>query len=407
MPELSRSIESVASGVASPQSGWLSPPAKRLVEHYTVAVATTVLGAAGREALTPILGSSRGAYLTFYMAVVLSSWIGGVGPGLCTTVLSTATALYFWRMADWAAHGVEARDWVGLIFFVISGIAISLGNESLRRSYVREKQARAEAQAARAEAEAALAQAEAARAQAEAARAQAEAARAQAEAAVLAREELQAIVAHDLRTPLGTIAMQAAMLQKSAPPSVDGEAYDVRRRAELMLRATSHMSDLIRDLLDAASIDAGRLSVSAAPDDARATLGAAVELAGPVAQAKGVMLEQVPCDSIPVRWDRQRILQLFGNLLGNAIKFTPEGGRVRVQIAGEGDRLRISVEDTGPGIPADHRAHVFERFWKGKRGAGTGLGLFIASGIAKAHGGTLDVVSEPGSGSTFTLSLPR
>src|SRR5580704_16071562 len=224
-------------------------------------------------------------------------------------------------MPEWASRAVEPREWVAIILFIISGIAISLGNESLRRSFVRERTARDEA--------------EAARAGAEAARAQAEAARAQAEAAVFAREEVQAIVAHDLRTPLGAIAMQAALLQKHAGTAQGAETDQVRRRAELMLRAASHMSDLIRDLLDAASIDAGRLSVDPKPDDACATVSAALELAGPIAQAKGVMLEHAQPDSIPVRWDRQRALQLLGNLLGNAIKFTPEGGRVGVEVSAE------------------------------------------------------------------------
>ncbi len=399
MPELSTSMEAMQTDALPPSGRW-SPPVRRLVEHYTVAVAATVLGAAGREALTPILGPSRGLYLTFYMAVVLSSSIGGVGPGLCTTLLSTVTALYFWRAPDRVGHAVEPREWVGIVLFVISGVAISLGNESLRRTSARESSAKAEAQAARAEAEAA-------RTQAEAARAQAEAARIQAEAAVLAREELQAIVAHDLRTPLGAIALQAALLKKGVTSAQGPEAEQVSRRAELMLRAASHMSDLIRDLLDAASIDAGRLSVDPRADDARAAVAAALELAGPAAQAKGVMLEHDLPDGLPVRWDRQRILQLLGNLLGNAIKFTPGGGRVRVELSAEADRVRIAVADTGPGIPPDQVSHIFERFWKGRRDGGTGLGLFIASGIARAHGGAVDVTSEPGVGSTFTVSLPR
>ena len=224
---------------------------------------------------------------------------------------------------------------------------------------------------------------------------------------MLAREELQAIVAHDLRTPLGAIAMQAALLQKRAASAEDLDAEQVKRRAELMLRAASHMSDLIRDLLDAASIDAGRLSVAPRLDDACATVSAALELAGPVAQAKGIMMKLAQPDGVTVRWDRQRVLQLLGNLLGNAIKFTPEGGRVRVELSAEPDRVRITVADTGPGIPPDQISHIFERFWKGRRDAGTGLGLFIASGIARAHGGALDVTSEPGVGSTFIVSLPR
>jgi signal transduction histidine kinase len=107
--------------------------------------------------------------------------------------------------------------------------------------------------------------------------------------------------------------------------------------------------------------------------------------------------------------DRARLMQVFSNLLGNALKFTPEGGHihVRAELEGEG-AVRVSVADTGPGIPADDVPHLFDPFWQSKDGAalGTGLGLAIARGIVEAHGGTISVDSRPGEGSTFTFTLP-
>jgi len=370
----------------TPEDAW--SPAWLSTRHpalsYAVALATTALATVARAALAPLF-DARYPFTTFYVAVVVASSVGGFGPGLLATVAGAFTALFVWIAPRWASLPDEPRDVVGFAIFVASGVAISFATHALQRSIARERRVRAEAQATRAESDAL---------------------RLRAEEAMLAREDVQAMVAHDLRSPLGVISLQAGMLQRCGIPGPDGD--DVRRRAESVARAASHMSVLIRDLLDAASIEAGRLSIEPARDDVRATLRAAIELVTPAAAAKGMTVEAALPDGAQAEWDRGRMLQLIGNLLDNAVKFTPPGGDVRVEAAADEDVVRISVSDDGSGIPAEQLPHLFERFWKGKRsaGGGTGLGLFIAAGIAAAHGGRIDVSSAPGTGTTFRVTVP-
>jgi signal transduction histidine kinase len=117
---------------------------------------------------------------------------------------------------------------------------------------------------------------------------------------------------------------------------------------------------------------------------------------------------ELPGGAPPARCDRERILQVLTNLLSNAIKFSPPGGAVRVEAARRNGEVVVSVRDSGPGIPADQRAHIFDRFWQAKEtaGLGTGLGLSIARGLVERHGGRLWVDSEVGAGSTFSFTLP-
>src|SRR5262249_37012662 len=153
------------------------------------------------------------------------------------------------------------------------------------------------------------------------------------------REDMQAIVAHDLRNPLGVLMMQASLLKKSTTAATECE--QIQRRAERMLRAAERMTALIRDLLDAASIQAGHLPLEPRREDASGTVRAASEAAEPPASAKGSVLERALRDGAAVRWDRERMLQALGNLLGNAIKFTPEGGQIRVDVAVDAEHVGI------------------------------------------------------------------
>jgi signal transduction histidine kinase len=232
---------------------------------------------------------------------------------------------------------------------------------------------------------------------------------AEAERATRSREETLAIVSHDLRSPLTSISAAAELLQRSL--GTDARDAGRRRQTDAIRRAVGRMNRLVGDLLDLASIDAGNLSLEPQPHTAEALVQEARESFEAQAAEKGITLQaEVSPGLPPVPCDRERVLQVLGNLLSNALKFTPPGGSIRVQAAlepGTGD-VCFSVADTGPGVPLEAQPHLFDRHWQAaqKRREGHGLGLSIAKGIVEGHGGRIRLESVPGSGSTFFFSLP-
>lgn len=223
------------------------------------------------------------------------------------------------------------------------------------------------------------------------------------EAAVHLRDNVLAIVAHDLRNPLDRIAASVALLLD--------ETLAAESRPQLLAvvdRTVAAMTRLVRDLLDAASIDSGRLALDRRPTDISQVLDSACDAFHALAMAKGLRLECHTAGSFVVHADQGRVMQLLGNLLSNAIRLTPAGGRVDIRAERAGDLVRVSVSDTGPGIPADDLPFLFERFWQGsrERRGSAGLGLAIARGIAEGHGGSIRVESEAGRGTTFCFTLP-
>lgn len=230
------------------------------------------------------------------------------------------------------------------------------------------------------------------------------AARAEAEAAVRARDDVLRIVSHDLGNSLSAVLVTTTLLLRSLPE--DGE---VRARVGSIRQLAEQMQRLRQDLLDVASIEAGRLSVEPDWHEPRELLDATREHFAPVAAERGVGLRVEVGDGLPpVVADRERVLQVLANLVGNALKFTPEGGRITLGAVREGEAVRISVADTGPGIAPEHLPHVFDRYWKTRGGNrhGAGLGLAICKGIVEAHGGCIGVESVPAEGSTFAFTLP-
>ena len=228
----------------------------------------------------------------------------------------------------------------------------------------------------------------------------------EAQDALRAREDLLAIVSHDLRNPLGVVLASTALLLKAnLPPDKQERA---RRQVEAIQRAGNRMNRLIRDLLDFASIQAGRLSVSMRPQEVVAMVNEVLEVTEPLALAKSLRLVADVAPGLAIRCDHDRVIQLFSNLVGNAVKFTPDGGTITVHAAPDGEVVRFSVADTGPGIPADELPHVFDRYYQAQRKNrdGIGLGLSIARGIVEAHGGRIWVESKEGEGSTFFFTLP-
>jgi signal transduction histidine kinase len=226
----------------------------------------------------------------------------------------------------------------------------------------------------------------------------------QAQQATRARDNLLSIVSHDLKNPLAVIRMAVDML----PPEQTNHGPTLNPQSAIR-RAAARMQRLIEDLLDTACIDAERLSIEPAPVAVLPLVSEMLETLEPAAAGKSVLLvSELPADLPAVYADRTRIQQVLSNLLGNAIKFTPEGGSVTVRVTPEQDAATFSVVDTGPGILESHLPHLFDRFWRAPRTArlGTGLGLFIAKGIVEAHGGRIWVETKLGAGSTFCFTLP-
>lgn len=222
-----------------------------------------------------------------------------------------------------------------------------------------------------------------------------------AERAVALRDEILAIVAHDLRNPLQVVATLSETLAVRAGAE-EGEA--VRR-----IRRSLHQADrLIQELLDVSRLESGALALECEPVE----VASLVEEAGQTAQTSlgGRRLHvgtTVEPGCPPVHGDRRRLLQVFWNLLENAVKFTPEEGTVEISARPVGEGVRFSVSDQGPGIPEDHLPHVFDRFWQSRKARrGAGLGLAIVKGLVEAHDGSIWVRSEPGRGCTFVFEIP-
>ena len=224
------------------------------------------------------------------------------------------------------------------------------------------------------------------------------------ERALKAREEILAVVSHDLRNPLGAIYLAAATLAQDASREPRS-----RRQAEAILRSAHRMDHLIGDLLDTASIEGGRLAVEKQPVNLEALVNEAIETHEASARHKDLKIERAAdFEGRRAFCDRDRILQVFGNLLGNAIKFCRAGDAITLGGSVEGDEAQISVSDTGPGIAEVELPRVFQPYWSGEHHAkkGTGLGLYIAQGIIQVHGGRMWVESKAGAGTTFTFTLP-
>jgi signal transduction histidine kinase/PAS domain-containing protein len=227
----------------------------------------------------------------------------------------------------------------------------------------------------------------------------------EAELATRARDQMLSIVAHDLRNPLGTMLMVTELLEETLP--ADSPSL---RQVGMMRRAGKQMNRLIQDLLDVKRIEHGRLTVEPRPVLAAPLLSDAAEMLRALAAARTLELSVDAPPELPmVLADPARIQQVISNLVGNAIKFTPRGGRITLRGFPSGDEVRVAVMDTGPGIAADQLPHVFGHYWQGSRSdsRGLGLGLVIAKGIVEAHAGRIWVESTLGAGSSFYFTLPK
>lgn len=225
--------------------------------------------------------------------------------------------------------------------------------------------------------------------------------------ATRAREDLLAVVSHDLRNPLSVVQLGSALLLRERPGVPRDE--HVIKHATRMRDATERALRLISDLLDWGRLEAGGLRLEFQEEKASALVQEAVDSIRPLAEANRLHLTLEMSEALPsLRCDRTRVLQVLGNLLGNAVKFTPEGGQLTVGVKAQHNAVCFSVRDTGQGIPAEQLSYIFDRYWQAKDSAsrGAGLGLAIAKGLVEAHGGRIWAESTPGQGSVFRFSLP-
>jgi PAS domain S-box-containing protein len=229
-----------------------------------------------------------------------------------------------------------------------------------------------------------------------------------AQRAVQAREDMIAVVSHDLGNPLSAIRIGTSLLMRALPP-VHGDDDGGRQHLEFIRKSAQQMENLVNDLLDMKRLESGSLSLQLDDLEPAEVVSDVLQVLRPIAENRGITVESACDRSLPVvAGDYRRVVQVLSNLVGNAIKFTSGGGSVRISASEHGNMLIFTVADTGCGIPPDHLSHVFDRFWQGRRDGkvGLGLGLAIARGVVEAHGGRIWVESTVGSGSTFIFTLP-
>jgi signal transduction histidine kinase len=211
-------------------------------------------------------------------------------------------------------------------------------------------------------------------------------------------------VSHDLRTPLTRLRGTAEMALASPP--------DPERARDALadcIEETDRVLVMLNTLMDISEAESGTMQLRREPVALADVVARAVDLYHDVADAKGVALAADATDAVVVTADRTRLEQVAANLIDNAVKYTPAGGRVEVEVRRADDAAVLRVTDNGPGIPTDELPRIFDRLFRGDRSRaerGLGLGLSLVKAVVEAHGGTVDVVSEPGRGSVFTVALP-
>jgi len=226
--------------------------------------------------------------------------------------------------------------------------------------------------------------------------------------ATRSREEILKVVAHDLRNPLTAIQMFAESIGQQLRDQ-DVHPY-IPEFSNKIVESTTRMNRMVKDLLDFEKIETGSLSLDLKREKSSKVVADAIDMMMPVAHANKIeIINEASAIDHEIFCDCDRILQVFSNLIGNSVRFTPPGGTIFVGCAEQSDRIRFWVRDTGSGIAIEHLPHLFKRSWQAQNTNKNshGLGLVIARGIIKQHLGEISVISEPGAGATFSFTLPR
>jgi signal transduction histidine kinase len=308
--------------------------------------------------------------LLLLAGVMFSSWFGGLGPGLLTTIVTSLTIAYSFAPAS-GLRSIDVDHFVRLVEFIIVALLITFLNDRRRRAQRR-----------------------------------AEFAHAEADLANRAKDQFLATVTHELRTPLTAVLGWANVLKLG-----QNDKTFPSRALEAIERNARKQQELIDDLLDISRITAGQLHLDTCPIDLADVIDAAIEVVQPAMNAKGLRLRtSLSDDSATVIGDDRRLQQVLWNLLSNAVKFTPEGGVIEIDLEYTGSHARIIVRDSGTGIEPALLPHVFERFRQGeqskKRHGGVGLGLAIARELVELHGGTIEARNSECGGAEFRIQLP-
>ena len=220
-----------------------------------------------------------------------------------------------------------------------------------------------------------------------------------------AQEEMVGVVSHDLRNPVAAI----EMLSRALLNGEEGASLERDHNLALIAEAADQMDTLIRDLLDVNSLDAGKLRIAKEPIEPSALLTEALRTLQPLVSEKEIALDiQIGAGLPKVLADTERIHQVLSNLVGNAIKFTPRGGKIVIAARSDDHTVTVSVADSGSGIREEHLPKVFDRYWQSTRTnrQGAGLGLAIAKGIVEGHGGRIWIESKAGEGTVAQFTLP-
>jgi signal transduction histidine kinase len=355
--------------------------------RYALALVATAIALAATLALRRY--GPTPSFLFFVPAVAVAAWYGGRGP----SALATALSLLFIDLNFFAPDGslsIDRVEGLEIIAFIIVAATITTTMNALHRALTLAESRAAELKVVNDE----VARSYDAERQK----------RHDAELLANAREDVLGLVAHDLRSPLNLIITTADLLLE--------EKLDPARQRELLevaTRAGKQMNRLIGDLLDTVRLQAGKFSLDLEDVPVASIFRQTFESFFPAARKRNIRLDIIPpADGIQVRADPLRVAQLVGNVVGNAIKFTPEKGSVTVKAALDGERVVVQVTDTGPGIPPSDIPHLFDNFWQARNNdhRGVGLGLAIAKGVVEAHGGRIWCESTVGVGSTFSFTLP-
>jgi signal transduction histidine kinase len=329
--------------------------------------------ASGLLALVHLLALLEGTRLSSLalVSVVLSAIYGGMGPALLAAAISAVGIDYF--IVE--PVGSIFHSWTGVLrvlTYGAIGVVVASIVGSLREAY-RELHAQYRVT----------------------------------EEAKRARENMLAIVSHDLRSPLLAVLLGIGYVKEAT--SQGTPITDLAGVLDAVHRSADAISRLVDDLLDAAAIEAGRFSIAPKLQNVPPIVEEAVKTARLGADAKHIRIELSVQESSPTALvDRQRLAQVLANLIGNAVKFSPEGASVGVALHADPERIRIDVSDSGPGISQEDLPQLFSRYWQAQKTAhlGTGLGLFIARSIVEAHGGSIEATSGAGRGAVFSVILP-